>query len=50
MDSERYGDLTDEFEQMFSAEASPLDGSVIVCDSYAAALYVEMLRYLVTTN
>jgi hypothetical protein len=49
MDPERYGDLTDEFEQMYSAEGSPLEGSVIICGSIDD-LIVEFVRYLVTRN
>lgn len=47
---QRYGDLTDEFEQMFSAEALASPGTIIACGEYAAELYAEMLRYLVTPN
>jgi hypothetical protein len=49
VDPERYGDLTDEFEQMHSPEAFPSSGSVIVCgdvDDFVS----EMVRYLVTQN
>ncbi len=46
----RYGDLTDEFAQMYSAEAAPLDDCVIMCGSYMAHLLEEMVRYLVTRN
>ncbi len=49
MDPERYGDLTDEFEQMHSAERSPSDGSVIMCGNIEDLL-AEMVRYLVTRN
>jgi hypothetical protein len=49
VDPERYGELTDEFEQMYSAEGLPRTGSVIICggvDDFVA----EMVRYLVTPN
>jgi hypothetical protein len=46
----RYGELSDEFEQMFSAESAPASGTIISCGSYAAEMYLEMVRYLVTPN
>jgi hypothetical protein len=49
MDPERYGNLTDEFEQMYSAEAMPKSGSVIMCGDIDDLL-IEMVRYLVTRN
>jgi hypothetical protein len=49
VDPERYGDLTDEFEQMYSAEALPRNGSVIVCGDIDDLL-IEMVRYLVSRN
>jgi hypothetical protein len=49
MDPERYGDLSDEFEQMHSPEGFPQDGSVIVCGDIGDLLE-EMVRYLVTKN
>ncbi len=49
VDSERYGDLTDEFEEMHSAEGLPRAGSVIMCGG-VDDLVAEMVRYLVTPN
>jgi hypothetical protein len=49
VDPERYGDLTDEFEQMYSAEALPRGGSVIMSGDIDDLL-IEMVRYLVTRN
>jgi len=49
VDPDRYGDLTDEFEQMYSAEAFPGNGSVIMCGDIDDLL-IEMVRYLVTRN
>jgi hypothetical protein len=46
----RYGDLTDEFEQMFSAEAAPRPDCAIDCGRYMASLVAEMKRYLITQN
>jgi hypothetical protein len=45
-----YGDLTDEPQQMLSAEAAVRDGAVIECGRYMAHLIAEMMRYLVTQN
>ncbi len=47
---DRYGDLTDEPKQMFSAEAAVSDGTVIVCGKDMKHLIEEMVRYLVTNN
>lgn len=49
VDPERYGDLTDEFEQMYSAEAMPRNGSVIMSGDIDDLL-IEMVRYLVSRN
>jgi hypothetical protein len=49
MDPDRYGDLTDEFEQMHSSEGAVRDGSVIMCGDIDD-LIAEMVRYLVTPN
>ncbi len=49
MDPERYGELSDEFEQMASPERLPDSGSVIVCGDIADLLD-EMVKYLVTRN
>jgi hypothetical protein len=49
VDPDRYGDLTDEFEQMYSAEAIPPNGSVIISGDIDDLL-IEMVRYLVTRN
>jgi len=49
VDPERYGDLTDEFEQMYSAEGLPRNGSVIMSGNIDDLL-AEMVRYLVTPN
>ncbi len=49
MDPDRYGELTDEFEQMFSPEGSILDGSVLVVGDLGDLL-AEFVRYLVTEN
>jgi hypothetical protein len=49
VDPERYGDLTDEFEQMYSAEGLPRNGSVIMSGDIDDLL-IEMVRYLVTRN
>ncbi len=46
----RYGDLTDEPQQMFSAEGAVRDGTVIVCGRDMKELIIEMVRYLVTPN
>jgi hypothetical protein len=50
MDQDRYGELTDEIEQMASPEREAPDDTVIVCGKYAASLYIEMLRYLINRN
>jgi hypothetical protein len=49
VDPDRYGELTDEFEQMYSAEAIPPNGSVIISGDIDDLL-IEMVRYLVTRN
>ena len=49
VDPERYGDLTDEFEQMYSAEQLPRNGSVIIAGDIDDLL-IEMVRYLVSPN
>jgi hypothetical protein len=47
---ERYGELTDEPEQMKSTESAVSDGSIIVCGRDMRELFKEMVRYLVTKN
>ncbi len=49
MDIDRYGDLTDEFEQMHSAEGAVPDGSVLVVGPFSDLLS-EFVKYLVTRN
>lgn len=48
-ESERYGELTTEFEEMYSAEGSIPDGSVLVVGDFGDLL-AEFVRYLVTRN
>jgi hypothetical protein len=50
VDEHRYGDLTDEPQQMFSAEAAVRADTVIECGTYMAHLIREMQRYLITRN
>jgi hypothetical protein len=50
MDPQRYGDLTDEFEQMYSSEGAVVDGTVIVCGRYLEHCVEEMFRYLISPN
>lgn len=50
MDPQRYGELTDEFEQMYSSEGSVADGTVIVCGRYLEHCVEEMFRYLISPN
>jgi hypothetical protein len=50
VDAERYGELTDESEQMHSAEAPPAPGSIFSCGAYMKSILIEMVRYLVTRN
>ncbi len=47
---ERYGELTDEPKQMYSAEAAVRDDAVIVCGMYMSELIEEMSRYLISRN
>lgn len=50
MDSNGYGNLEDEglWEDLYSAEAEPLDGSVIL--SPAVHLYAELLNWILRPN
>jgi hypothetical protein len=50
VDPERYGDLTDESEQMYSAEGKPCTGAQFDCGDYLKHILSEMVRYLVTRN
>jgi hypothetical protein len=50
MDGTDFGDLADEglWEDLYSAEAQPLDGSMIL--SPAAGLFAELRHWLVRLN
>ncbi len=49
MDGTRYGDANDGFEELFSAEAALLNGSVVVCGDMGDLL-AEWVRRLVCPN